>query len=276
MGDEVGLDMKLDWLLGKKRAEERTAEEWHNRGNELNDSDRYEEAINCFNKALEINPKFQDALVEMGKALTVLDRKEEAINCFDKALEIDPSCVETLAEVGLALAILGRYDESNNCFDKAIKIDPNNYFIWLKKGIKLNNLGRYDESNKCFDKSLERNPFQDYDIWYLKGNVLINLGKYLEAIKCFDKALVINKGNKDAIEGRKIAEAKMEEEKKMEKCCFDAIISVKEMSKIFDEMGLPFEDFEKMLNEAKSDYESKLYEPHISQIKTITFYLFKP
>ena len=51
---------------------------------------RYDEAIGCYDKALEIKPEYANAWNNKGIALGNLERSDEAIRCFDKALEIDP------------------------------------------------------------------------------------------------------------------------------------------------------------------------------------------
>ena len=49
----------------------------------------------------------------------------EAIMCYDKAIEIDPEFVYAWYNKGLALYYTGKYKEAIKCYDKAIKLDPN-------------------------------------------------------------------------------------------------------------------------------------------------------
>ncbi|MEQ8169854.1 MAG: tetratricopeptide repeat protein, partial [Candidatus Eremiobacterota bacterium] len=51
---------------------------------------------------------------------------EEAIECFDRALERNGSCAKLWVNKGASLYGLGRYDEALLCFDKALEIDPSN------------------------------------------------------------------------------------------------------------------------------------------------------
>jgi tetratricopeptide (TPR) repeat protein len=51
---------------------------------------RYDEAIECLDKALEIEPKSTETLVNKGVCLDYLHRYEEAIQYYDVALDLDP------------------------------------------------------------------------------------------------------------------------------------------------------------------------------------------
>ena len=65
-----------------------------------------EEAIACFDRALEIRSGFADAWLGKGAALWALGRKEEAIACFDRALESDPRFAAAWDEKGVGLSRL--------------------------------------------------------------------------------------------------------------------------------------------------------------------------
>jgi tetratricopeptide (TPR) repeat protein len=49
----------------------------------------YQEAIYCYDKALEIDQDYSEAWYEKGKTLDKLEQYKEAITCYDKALSID-------------------------------------------------------------------------------------------------------------------------------------------------------------------------------------------
>ncbi len=56
----------------------------------MDDLGRYDEAIRCYDTALEINPEYAYLWNGKGNALYDLGRYDEAIRCYDKALEINP------------------------------------------------------------------------------------------------------------------------------------------------------------------------------------------
>jgi tetratricopeptide (TPR) repeat protein len=69
------------------------ADTQYNKGVELLDAGKYEEAITYFDKALAIEPNDVDALNNKGIALHNLGKNQEAIALFDKVLLIKPNDV---------------------------------------------------------------------------------------------------------------------------------------------------------------------------------------
>jgi tetratricopeptide (TPR) repeat protein len=138
---------------------------WNNKGGVLLELGRYEDAIICFDKALEINPKNSSARENKGVAFSKLGRYEDAIVCYTKSLEIDPKSSNAWYNKGIALYKLGRYEDAIICFDKALEIDPKNSNAWYSKGLALSKLGRDEEAMKCKEKAAEIDPRYS-DTWW--------------------------------------------------------------------------------------------------------------
>ena len=173
---------------------EKTAVEWYNEGIDLDNSMRYDEAIACYDRALEIDPKFVPAWSGKGYTLRKLNRYSEAIACYDCILEIDPKSDLAWRGKGYTLRKLNRYSKAITCYDRILEIDPKSSNTWSGKGYMLRKLKRYSESIACYDRILESDP-KSSNAWSSKGDALYNLGHYDEAIQCYDKALRINSEN---------------------------------------------------------------------------------
>ena len=169
----------------------RDAGAWSNKGVALGTLGRYDEAIACLDRALEIDPRDAKAWSNKGLALRNLGRHKEVIACLDRALEIDPGYAEAWSNKGVTLGALGRRNEAITSYDRALEIDPRSTIAWSNKGLALGALGRYQEAMDCHDRALEIDP-RDAVVWGSKGNALGNLGRYQEAIDCLDRALEIN------------------------------------------------------------------------------------
>jgi tetratricopeptide (TPR) repeat protein len=64
--------------------------------------------------------------IQKTKLLFNLNRNEEAINYYDRALEIDPEMLEALFNKGLLLYAEDKKEEALTWIDKALIIDPTN------------------------------------------------------------------------------------------------------------------------------------------------------
>ncbi len=66
-------------------------EYWHKKGIEVGNAGNHEEALKCFNRAIELEPTYVDAWFYKTLALRNLGRCKEAEECFKRALVIN-SC----------------------------------------------------------------------------------------------------------------------------------------------------------------------------------------
>lgn len=173
---------------------------------------QYLEAIEYYNRALDIDPNNAIALYYIGDALDNLGHHEMALEYYDKALKIDPRNSNIWNNRGLALDNLGRYEEALECYNKALKIKPNDDRVLYNKAIALRKLRRYKEALKCYDKALEINP-NDADIWNNKGVVFNELKQYKKAIECFNKALKIDPNHEKARKNKKATMEKLRKRK---------------------------------------------------------------
>jgi len=113
------------------------------------------EAIQCFDKALEINPKYLFAYYLKGVFLSELNNNEKAIQSFDNALEINPNYAPAYVGKGRALSLLKKDNEAIQSFDKALEINPKYLFAYYLKGVSLTELMNYEKAIQSFDKALD-------------------------------------------------------------------------------------------------------------------------
>ncbi|MBM4432468.1 MAG: tetratricopeptide repeat protein [Chloroflexi bacterium] len=67
-----------------------SAEESYNRGCELLDEGEYDEAIDEFTKAIELDPAYADAYSNRGWAYAITEQYDRAIADYNRAIELDP------------------------------------------------------------------------------------------------------------------------------------------------------------------------------------------
>jgi len=128
------------------------------RGLALYDQGKYDKAVQAFDEATRLDPKFAEAWNNKGRALYGQKKHHEAIQAYEKAIELNPQYVNAWRNKGLALKKLGNYDEAINCYGEAIRLDPNHADTWYSKGLALDDQGNYDEAIECYEKARELNP----------------------------------------------------------------------------------------------------------------------
>jgi tetratricopeptide (TPR) repeat protein len=57
-----------------------------------------------------------------GTALAILERYEEALEAFDKVIELEPNHIDAWNNKGAALHDLGKHEEAIKYFDKVIEL----------------------------------------------------------------------------------------------------------------------------------------------------------
>ncbi|MGA9099784.1 MAG: tetratricopeptide repeat protein [Methanotrichaceae archaeon] len=115
-------NLKDESKLKIRSAKSREAGAWLKKGNALFDQTKYDEAISCYDKVIEIDPKNKWGWINKGIALSWLTKYEEAIKCYDRAIELYPKSINAWNSKGFTLAELDRFKDAIRCFDKAIEL----------------------------------------------------------------------------------------------------------------------------------------------------------
>ncbi len=126
-------------------------------------------------------------LVKYGEDMANANKPEEALKCFEKAIEIYPQSDVAWGDKGLILDKLGEVEKALESFSKATDLDTHNAITWNNKGLVLLKLNRLSQSVECFDKAIENNKGYA-KAWYNKGRALSMLSRTDESQKCFDTA----------------------------------------------------------------------------------------
>ncbi|MBN2899467.1 MAG: tetratricopeptide repeat protein, partial [Clostridia bacterium] len=107
----------------------------------------------------------------IGLAYRQLERYEEAIEYFEKTLQYNTGHVDTMNEIGICLMSVEAYDEAERYFKEALKADINNPELLCNLGIVYLNKGNLEEAESYLGRSFEVNPEDEITnawITYLK------------------------------------------------------------------------------------------------------------
>ena len=155
---------------------------------------RLEEAVACFQEALEIQPDSPNAHFNLGHILLKQGRLDEAAAHFQRVLEIQPNDPKTHSDLGLVLMQQGQTDEATAHFLKALEIQPDFAEAHYNLGNCLFQKGRVDEAIAHYQKVLNVRP-ENAEVQNNFGWILLQNGRVDEAIVHFQAALKIQPGN---------------------------------------------------------------------------------
>ena len=93
-------------------------------------------------------------LLGKGQALLNLDQAEQALECFDEILALDPNHTEALLRRGLALERTENWEKALDCYERAIALDGTLTVAYLYKGGVCNKLQRHREALESYEHAL--------------------------------------------------------------------------------------------------------------------------
>ena len=135
---------------------------YSNKGVALDRLDEYEEAIKYFDIAINKESTNTNAYIGKGTSLTKIGKLEEALICFTKALDLDSENINVNYNKVTILAKLGKLEEALIYFDKTLVLDSTNIYANINKGVALNHLGKHKEAFVYFDNALKIEPQNTY------------------------------------------------------------------------------------------------------------------
>lgn len=142
------------------------------------------------------------AWLERGDDLFQLQRYQEAVAAYDRVIQAKPEDYLAWFKRGIALEHLKRYEEAAESYQQVVKLHPEDYLAWYKQGGTLENLHRYPEALQAYEQVVSLQP-DNYWAWHDRGKVLEALQRHDEAISSYDRAVQLKPDFQLAIASRK-------------------------------------------------------------------------
>jgi serine/threonine protein kinase len=167
---------------------------WSNKGASLSNLQRHEEALDCYDRALGLDPQLKEAWNNKGSVLRSMQQYAKALACYDHALALDSSFAPVWNNKGLTLESLGRHADAVACYDHAVDANPQFKEAWHNRGLVWQTLRRHREALSCYDRVIALDP-ANAEVYSQKGSSLQALGCHVEALACYDQALTLDSGS---------------------------------------------------------------------------------
>ena len=141
---------------------------------------RFQDAYDKAKATLEFQEDYFDGLVIAGWVKANWGQWEEAVQYFQKALEIEPENKLIRMKYAYSIAALGRREEAARIGEELKAESPGDYRIYGDLGIIYTNMGKLDLAEENLKKAVELRPSPDAYLNY--AAILERLGRLEEAI----------------------------------------------------------------------------------------------
>ena len=159
---------------------------------------KFNEAINCYKKILEIDPNSTIANFNIAVMYDSLELPKDAIKSYKKAIKNKPDYADAYNNMGSAYKVLGNFDKALEAYNKVVSLMPNHAYAH-------NNMGNIFTSKQLPKKAIE--AFKKaifFDNKY--ADAMNNLGtaykkekRFSDAYEFWNKAISINPNHTKAL-----------------------------------------------------------------------------
>jgi tetratricopeptide (TPR) repeat protein len=170
--------------------EEKEDNFWYKKATQYCDIGEYEQAKDALNQDLKINQKNFETFFLMGKILYKLKKYEESLECYNKASE-----VHTSQHLRNTLKIdqmknVGKFEEAVKYSDMIYQEKQLGTEYWHQKGMVFFKLKKFNEASSCFEIILEQNH-DDPKILYELAKSELGAGNKQKTFEILEKACII-------------------------------------------------------------------------------------
>jgi tetratricopeptide (TPR) repeat protein len=127
----------------------------------------YNEATQCFRKALRFDYGSERAQKGLGYSLQALGEFDEAIYVYLRYLHQNEKDADAVLNLAVVLHNAGKYEEAVKYYTRCAELTGESPIISQNLGRALYSLGRMDEAFECAQRALEMDPTNPEGHWFL-------------------------------------------------------------------------------------------------------------
>jgi tetratricopeptide (TPR) repeat protein len=173
-----------------KAKAEKTVGQWLEDGNADYASGNYQDAIEAYSKAIELDPECVPTYLGRGITYLSLNEFKKALADCSKAVELDPNFDLSYGFRGLAYYRMREFERAMIDYSKAIELDPNEASTHDNLAYLLYDLDRVEEAVEHWEKAVELRGDADYHAGLGLG--LWKMGEKERAVQEYCRALELD------------------------------------------------------------------------------------
>jgi uncharacterized protein (TIGR02466 family) len=160
----------------------------NSRGNILSDTGKQDEAIADYLAAVEINPQYLDAWINLSLAQGLAHKWDEALVAAQRACVVSSNHPRTLSICADALRHLDRLDEAITMYQQALAKDPSRIVTRHNLAVALRMADKVDSALVHYE-SLTGTGFTSQELMSNHAAALLDAGQIDAALEMLDRAI---------------------------------------------------------------------------------------
>ncbi|GAB4163462.1 MAG: hypothetical protein Tsb0033_23830 [Winogradskyella sp.] len=145
--------LRVNTLYNTKHGKTFNSNDYTNMGLIKSFSGAYKNAIEDYNKAIELDPNNHIAYNNRGYTFNVMEDYESAIPDFEKAISLEDNFAYALNNIGFAKIKLGFKEDGLADLEKSMTLDGTNSYCYMNFGIYHYDNGAYKDALTYFEKA---------------------------------------------------------------------------------------------------------------------------
>nr|MDZ8020501.1 tetratricopeptide repeat protein [Nostoc sp. SerVER01] len=152
---------------------------------------QYTQALQDFDRAIKLDPKLAFAIARRGDTYRLMEQYTQALRDFNCAIELDPKYASAIGHRGVTYRLMKQYTQALQDFDRAIELDPKYDWAIANRGVTYCLMEQYTQALQDFDRAIELDP---KDAWAIanRGVTYRLMEQYTQALQDFDRAIELD------------------------------------------------------------------------------------
>lgn len=156
---------------------------------------QYQDAKKSYDKILELNPDYPEALNNRGRLYNTLGKSDEALADYNRALALRSDDPTILANRGAIYHDLKKYEEALADYNRSLQIRPDDAQTINNRGATYAGMGKRKEALADYNRSLEL--YEHPHTFYNRGVTYKYLKQYADALDDFNRSLELKPDDPD-------------------------------------------------------------------------------
>lgn len=166
------------------------------RGNQMEDQGNFEEALENYRKAIQVNPDYPRAYLNIGNAFLALDLTEEAMTNYQKSIALDPNYAFAHYNLGNAYQKIEHLEDAVSCYHRALSCNKDFPEALVAIGTTYEKLNQTEQAILQYETALKINPYL-LEASVLLGDAYRKFGLLPRAVSCYRDALLLKPNRVD-------------------------------------------------------------------------------